>query len=524
MWLEIDQSTFAVRQSGFHAQSFGDRVLYLSPGLDNLSSIDQLADSEYGQAIEVDIKNRVVSFGRDYLGHHPLLYAEYSTSLFISDEFTDIHNWLNHQGVRLTISEEAIALYFAAGYVPQGYTIFEQIKACENVSIYRWVNGKISQISLFKPVEGDERFSLAELGERIEHEVEVLANTSRAIDVWCSGGLDSSILATRFNSQGRKANLLTMHYDDEVVKAHGDGEVRFAKEVASACRTSLHYATLTKVLYRSVFDKFCRMHIGPVIDFVVPPKYALAQASRDLAVTGEGGDPLFGGVKNNTVMFSHRRFPSMKLGEIYAHAHDRFMAHLPDILVRGEQLKEFVADYYERQLAKYPGDLIRKLFYLNSLGKQGGMIFPKNYYAGKRYGVTVRHPLTALPVYQAAFLLPDRKKYLYPTGKLALIQLYESQLPGVVVKRKKSGTRLFLDYYLNYLAPRGLELDALRSSGLFHEDCLSKWNVYPESNANLIFGYALHTLNQWLKHNGGNHHVQPESCETDNYQQRCVSV
>src|SRR5713226_6868123 len=177
MWFEIDLCTFAVRQEGFCEQPSGHRTLYLSPDLQSVYSIRDLAEAEYGQAIEVDVNNRVVYFGRDYLGHHPLLYALTDQHLFISDEIVDIRFWLNHLGVRLTTSEEALALYFAAGYIPQEFTLFEQIKSCENASLYRWTRGRVSRVSLFRPVEENPLFPLMELGERIEHQIVNLAET-----------------------------------------------------------------------------------------------------------------------------------------------------------------------------------------------------------------------------------------------------------------------------------------------------------------------------------------------------------
>jgi hypothetical protein len=120
MWLEIDRPSFVVRQQGLDRRATragGD--LYVSAGERRLGGVRDLVDAEYCQAVEVDALARTVSFGRDYLGHYPMLYAQARDKLFISDEPAKAKEWLAGQGQALTLSQEAVALYFAMGYVPR---------------------------------------------------------------------------------------------------------------------------------------------------------------------------------------------------------------------------------------------------------------------------------------------------------------------------------------------------------------------------------------------------------------------
>ena len=508
MWLEITFDTFDIRQRGFHRHCRDDgSVLYVSPGLTGLESVAQIRTAEYGQAIAVNPTRRTVSFARDYLGHFPLLYACTDKALFISDELGEVRQWLLAQGGQLTLSEEALALYFTMGYVPQGHSLFDQIRTCKNASIYHWERGRLRREDIFQAVETDRDFPLVEIKHLIDDEVARLAASSDRVDVWCSGGLDSSIMAHCCNSQGRRADLLSLSYDDAIRAEYGDGEWHFAQEMASHCGARLREVKLTKELYTSVYQCFVQQHINPVVDIVVPPKYALASASREFAVTGEGGDPLFSGVKNNMVLYLLHRNPRMPVGHVYALAHGRLFSYVDKLLKRGGELVDFVANYFDKQFAAYPGDITRKLFYLNALGKQGGMIFPKNYYAGKRYGVKVRHPMTALSVYEAAFRLSDEKKYQYPIGKLALIELYKDNLPDSIVKRRKSGTRLPLRSYMKYITGGKTELSALFDSDAFNNEALSAIVNSADDDADSLLMYGLHTLDQSLSgNNGGNNH------------------
>src|SRR5258706_246634 len=300
LFLEIDLETFEVEQDGFLARRMGERSMYTSAGLSHLERIGQLADSEYGQAVEVDRQQRSVSFGRDFLGHHPLSYATANGRLFISDSLQRLVHALGLNGVTATPSEEAIALYFSMGYVPPGFSAFREIDNSRAAGFYPWSKGSVRLTRQFEPLEVDEAASANDLAEAIESEISRIAVNAPAIDVWCSGGLDSSIMALRFNSGHRRADLLTLAYGREIHQQLGDGERRFAREVADACGARLREVNLHCRKFEDMHETFVRFHNSPVIDTPLPPKYALAEASRGLAITGEGGDNFFGGVKNTS--------------------------------------------------------------------------------------------------------------------------------------------------------------------------------------------------------------------------------
>jgi asparagine synthase (glutamine-hydrolysing) len=501
MWFEIDLNTFEAVQNGLIVRDDGPRRFYLSSALPGLRAIEQLAESEFAQAIEVDAAARGVTFGRDYLGQYPLSYACGRKRLYVGDDVTALVDALRAEGIEPSLSPEALALYFSAGYVPHGMSVYREIVNCESTCLYRWEKGAVRKISLFEPVEEDESFPLAALGEAIEREVDACARMSDAIDVWCSGGLDSSIMAHLFNTGGRKAGLLTLSFGDEIRREQGEGERPYALEMSRAAGVRLRDVELSPELFSEMFSLFVRTFNAPVIDLPPAPKFALARASRGLVITGEGGDNLFGGPKNNHMLYAHAHDPSANLGWLLALAHQRFAPELGEILEHGDELKHYVAEYFDRQLASYPGDLVRKLFYINTLFKPSSMIFAQSYYPGRAFGLTFRHPLFALGVYKAAFTLPDSKKYSYPVTKLALTGLYGDRLPKTIVKRKKSGTQIPLIHYVGSMSPGGIDVDVLENSGLFKGEFLQRMASGIETAEALSqLQYGVMTLNEWLRH------------------------
>ncbi|NOX91094.1 MAG: asparagine synthase [Gammaproteobacteria bacterium] len=505
MWLEIELDSFNVQHHGFIEKKLFGNILYVSPGFEHLQSARDLIRNERGIAIEININKQKITFGRDYLGQYPLLFMHTDNKLFLTDDILHIDWWSRKNDINLTLSEEALALYFSFGYIPQDMTAFNEVKSCKNITLYHCSNNSITEENVFVPIEETDNCHINDVGEYLFEEATKLANDHQRFDVWCSGGIDSSAMAYCFSHNGRSSDILTLGYDEDALNKFGDGEIQYAKEIARHCQSPLRYAQLSSSNFIHLHKQFTSGHNGPVIDTCVIAKYALAQATLNTAITGEGGDPVFGGVKNTNVLFAHSQHPRLALGWLYAYAHRRFFNRLDDIFIHGNELADYVVEYLNKKFEFYPGDLLRKLFYLNTIEKQGGMIFPQSYYPGKRYGISIHHPLTNLSVYQSAFHLKDEKRYIYPDGKLVLTRLFRNKIPESIIKRKKSGTIIPLRNFMEKMPANYFDVTELKSSGYFNEKILGKIDTYADNEPQLLI-YGFITLNKWLLNRKGVDH------------------
>lgn len=525
MHFKVTLATFEIEQQGMLEKSVPGALLFqVSRRPDALGRVADLARAEYGQAVFVDRMNRMIRFGRDYLGHFPLLFAATDTCLFISDDMSWIVGQLRESACAPTLSEESLALYFAMGYVPCGKSAYRDVVACLPHTVYEWRNGAITESSTFRPIEVDPQASLSDLEEAIEREVAECAKESAGIDVWCSGGLDSSIMAQRFNDDGRKARLITLAYGDEIHRKYGDGERGYAHQVAESCGASILDVGLTAQRFGEVHDAFVATHHMPIFDVCVPAKYALAAASGNYVITGEGSDPLFAGPKNNMMLYALQRNPALSLGWLYAIAHNRLALRITDIFTRGAELTGYVSDFLDGMFDRYPGDLLRKLFYLNIHVKAASLIYTESYFAGRQKGISVRHPYSALAVYEAAFRLEVHHTYRFPKDKLALKAIYGGRIPDAIVNRKKSGTIMPLGLYLQAMPNERFGYENLEESGLFKPEFLEKMRKAEQRAADPHVTYALVTLDQWLKHKGELHHANRLSPQARHHQQRRAAV
>lgn len=508
-WIEIELDSFTVRQHGFDVRQLGAAGLYHSPGMREMRRIEDLRDIDYAQFVIVDKAQRSIRFGRDYLGHYPLSYALDERCLRISDCYEWLFRAVSRAGRRLQLSEPALALYFTMGFIPHGLSLYREIVNCEATGYYEWraaATQAVRRVGLFEPVPISASDCVAGIGMAIESEVRRIRSSGKRIDVWCSGGLDSSIMAMLCNAGGRQTDLLTLAYGAEVHASLGDGERRFVREVGRFTGASIRDVDLSPSRFEALHEVFVMHHPGPVIDFPLVPKYALARATHELAVTGEAGDTFFGGTKNAGIAYAVHRQPAVSLGEHYARAHHRFFSQLPVIFRNGQALQQFAVDYCSRLVQRYPGDVQRKLFYLNAHEKLASMIFAQSYVPSQLYGKHVVHPMASLDVYRAAFAVPDHRKFSYPASKIALVELYGARLPSLIVRRRKSGTQLPLQHYLRLFDRSKFDFSLLARTGLFRDELLDRLAA-PDNLDRVppMFLYAFVTLNLWLHHKEKSH-------------------
>jgi asparagine synthetase B (glutamine-hydrolysing) len=254
---------------------------------------------------------------------------------------------------------------------------------------------------------------------------------------------------------------------------------------------------LTAATFEQAHERLAATHSMPVIDACVPQKYALADASRGVVLTGEGGDALLGGARHNAMVYAAGRPGSGSPGRHYALAHRRWFPVLGGLMRRGAELSQFVVDHLDGLLARYPGDLVRRLFYMDVHVRAASLVFPQSYHACRSRGVIARHPYAGLGVYRTAFSLSDELKYVYPRGKLALRALDPGRPAAPVVDRAELGAVLPLRHYLLSFERRKRRLAPLLESGLCNENYLrgaARWEREQSGRS----PYALLTLSEWI--------------------------
>ena len=143
------------------------------------------------------------------------------------------------------------------------------------------------------------RLDRAELADRLESELRASVRRRLMSDVplgaFCSGGLDSSLIATLARADRRDITMLTCSLPEE----RRLNEARWAERVAEVLDVDLHAFEMSASAFRAALVETVRLHEYPLHNSSTVPIASMAALARDRGVkvvlTGEGADELFAG-------------------------------------------------------------------------------------------------------------------------------------------------------------------------------------------------------------------------------------
>lgn len=233
---------------------------------------------------------------RDRIGKKPLYYAIGQNALVFASEIDPLTAvpWLSRD-----IDEQALDRYLTLGYIPAPATIYAGVQKLEageylivrKGDLQRRHYWSLSAVPPTRPVAWPD--AKAELVRRVREATRVRLVSDVPIGCFLSGGVDSSIvLAMMAELSDRPVRTFSMGFAEEQYS-----ELPYARTLARHFGTDHHEYVLepngVEVLDRLV------SHVGePFADSSCLPTWYLAEMTRKsvpVALTGDGGDELFGG-------------------------------------------------------------------------------------------------------------------------------------------------------------------------------------------------------------------------------------
>jgi asparagine synthase (glutamine-hydrolysing) len=249
-----------------------------------------------------DAPKRSLVLARDRYGIKPLYYRSSDNTLSFASELKAI---LRQPGVSREIDPEGLEAYLAFSCIPAPLTIFREIRKLPAGNVLVWrEDGGNSSVSV-------ERFAqpraAAESDERPESEQELaeelrarLRDSVRAhliadvpVGVLLSGGIDSSAL-TAFAALESSERVRTFSIGFE---ERAFDERDRAREVAKQYDTD-HHELVVRPNAVELLPRIAEVFDEPFGDSSAVPTYLVSQLARrhvKVALSGEGGDELFGG-------------------------------------------------------------------------------------------------------------------------------------------------------------------------------------------------------------------------------------
>ena len=242
-----------------------------------------------------DENQQELLIGRDRSGIKPLYYFIAKNLLVFGSEPKTI---LQHPLYKKNIDKNALLYYFYLGFLPGEISMFDNIKKLLSGHTLSF-NESSFNISKYFQLSLSDRYCDAKYTNNLDYLDKLLNNSVKSqlvadvpVGVFLSGGLDSS-LVSYYASRHKKIKSFSIGFDEP-----GYDESEHAHYVAKILGTE-HYSEQFKPSdVTEIFGKVIEELDEPFSDPSIIPTFKVNMLARrhvKVALSGDGGDELFGG-------------------------------------------------------------------------------------------------------------------------------------------------------------------------------------------------------------------------------------
>jgi asparagine synthase (glutamine-hydrolysing) len=236
---------------------------------------------------------------RDRMGEKPFHYAVVGDAFVFASELKSLLLW---PGFRRELDLRAVADFLSFGFVPDPKTVWvgaRKLPPAHALTVELGEGGPtVREPAPYWDLAFEPRESVEDWGPGIRDALERAASEMAYADVpvgaFLSGGVDSSAVVAALARAGRRVRSFTIGFDEP-----GFDERPYAAEVASRYATAHAERTVAADDVEAVFRDVVLWHYDePFADYSYLPTYYVcreARAAITVALTGDGGDELFGG-------------------------------------------------------------------------------------------------------------------------------------------------------------------------------------------------------------------------------------
>ncbi len=259
-----------------------------------------------------DGKTQTLFLLRDRLGVKPLYYWESGGMLLFASELRAL---LAHPAAPREVSRDSLALFLRYGYVPGPHSIFAgvrklppgcllAVRPSSSPEMRRfWDIGDVVCEGSRSPFFGSEADAVDALEELIRDAIRRRMISDVPLGAFLSGGIDSSTVVALMQSQSaRPINTFCIGFHDQAYN-----EAEHAAAVARHLGTRHTELYMTDADARDVIPLIPDIYDEPFSDCSQIPTFIVSRLAREsvtVALSGDGGDELFGGY--NRYLFTSR--------------------------------------------------------------------------------------------------------------------------------------------------------------------------------------------------------------------------
>ncbi|NET71086.1 MAG: DUF1933 domain-containing protein [Sphaerospermopsis sp. SIO1G2] len=383
---------------------------------------------------------QTLSLVRDAIGSKTLYYTNHGLTHWIAPKLTTL---ASHRTNDLDIV--ALRDYLSCAFVPGERTLWKNIKEVRpgtllempsrRVYSYWQLQEKIKHIN--QPLE----FYSHQLADLLTQVVQEYLPKNEPVGVFLSGGLDSScITALAAHLHNAPVHTYSIHFGEET-----PNELEFSSLVAQHCQTEHHILEIT---FADMWDNLPQtmLHLDdPIGDPLTVPNFLLGKLARENVKTilnGEGGDPCFGGPKNQPMLINslYGYLNKQDTLQAYLISFKKCFLDLP-LLLKPEilnRLKNDESSIFNQEL-NAPINYLNRLMSLNIKFKGADHILTKVNNLTQATDLQGLSPLFDPRIVDFSMEIPPQYKLSGVEEKAVLKKAVSNLLPEAIINRPKSG-------------------------------------------------------------------------------------
>lgn len=375
---------------------------------------------------------------RDRVGAKTLYYTRHGAVQWIAPQLPSLSAYRSSE-----LDLVALRDYLCCAFVPGERTLWQDVKEVRpGTAVLSPATEVYTYWQLQENISNQE--SLEWHGESLRgllnQVVQEYLPTNQPVGVFLSGGLDSSgitALAAKFHSH--PVHTYSIHFG-----AESPNELEFSSLVAQHCQTQHHILEITFGDMWNYLPQVMLHLDDPIGDPLTVPNLLLGKLAKnhvEVILNGEGGDPCFGGPKNQPML----------INRLYGGVtnQDGLAAYLTSFKKCADDLPQLLKpDVYHavgEEKSVFAPDLNANMNYLNCLMglnikyKGADQILTKVNNLTSAVGLIGRSPLFDQRVVDLSMTIPPIYKLSGVEEKAVLKQAVRDILPPSIIHRPKSG-------------------------------------------------------------------------------------
>ncbi len=498
---------------------------------------------------------------RDPLGQKPLYYGHLNNKFFFASE---LKAFKAIQGLDLKINRNSLSSFIKSGYIECPYSIYKKIYKLKpgyllNLQLYNELSPRTFQYYDLKSIISSRKItthidSKLRLKEILIESITKQQLSDVPIGSFLSGGIDSSLISCLMQETSpNRINTFTIGFEDKRFD-----ESLYAREIANTIGSNHSEVKIGYKHIQDIIQLIPEIYDEPFSDSSQLVTYLLSKFARSkvtVALSGDGGDELFGGY-NRYIWSSRILSMPLKIRKILAYTLRKLSGNVvgkiedigifSGLINQNYQLSDklnklsFLLDKddfdqlyqnllynyidYQKQnivlnsnerndiISKYQipenvSNIIEKMMYFDSKIYLTDDILCKVDRASMSVGLETRIPFLDKKVIEFAWSLPVEKKVNRGRSKIILKELLSDYIPNNLINRPKMGFAVpianWLRGPLKEFASEKIYSAINHKEEYFNSEIvISKWNEHLSGKKNWhYFLWNIIVFQLWLEYN-----------------------